>query len=125
MGKQKTNIVAPTPACPACPARPHTSRCALGLETAGTRSGEAIALRVAPERMVRMAQLSATLCDKQGLSLLLQLRVLCLGLLQDGDVRVSIFPEGEEIFICCLGFGGVALQGVGATDLEMRECSDG
>jgi hypothetical protein len=54
----------------------------------------------------------------------LQLRVLCLGLLQDGDVGVGVFPEGEEVLICRLGFGGVALQGVGATDLEMRECSD-
>ena len=26
----------------------------------------------------------------------LQLRVLCFGLLQDGDVGVGVFPEGEE-----------------------------
>ena len=31
--------------------------------------------------------------------LLLQLLVLRLGLLQDGDVGVGIFPQGEEIFI--------------------------
>jgi hypothetical protein len=30
---------------------------------------------------------------------LLQLRVLCLGLLQDGDVRVGFFPEDEEILV--------------------------
>src|SRR5712692_4178685 len=30
---------------------------------------------------------------------LLQLRVLRLGLLQDGDVGVGVFPEGEEIFV--------------------------
>jgi hypothetical protein len=28
-----------------------------------------------------------------------QLCVLCLGLLQDGDVRVGVFPEREEILI--------------------------
>ncbi len=30
---------------------------------------------------------------------LLQLRVLCLGFFQDGDVGVGIFPESEEIFV--------------------------
>ena len=30
---------------------------------------------------------------------LLQLRVLCFRFLQDGDVGVGVFPEGEEIFI--------------------------
>jgi hypothetical protein len=29
----------------------------------------------------------------------LQLRVLCLGFFQDGDVLVSVFPEGKEIFV--------------------------
>ena len=30
----------------------------------------------------------------------------------------------EEIMIRRLGFGGVALNGIGSTDLEMRECAD-
>jgi hypothetical protein len=30
---------------------------------------------------------------------LLQLRVLRLGFLQDGNVGVGVFPEGEEIFV--------------------------
>jgi hypothetical protein len=30
---------------------------------------------------------------------LLHLSVLHLGLLQDGNVRVGVFPEGEEIFV--------------------------
>jgi hypothetical protein len=30
---------------------------------------------------------------------LLQLRVLGFGLLQDGNVGVGVFPEGEEIFV--------------------------
>jgi hypothetical protein len=29
----------------------------------------------------------------------LQLRILGLGLLQDGDVGIGVFPEGEEIFV--------------------------
>ena len=37
---------------------------------------------------------------------------------------VGVFPEREEILIRSTGFGGVALHGVGAGDLEMRECSD-
>jgi hypothetical protein len=31
--------------------------------------------------------------------LLLQLRVLRLGLLQDGDVGVGVFPESEEVLV--------------------------
>jgi hypothetical protein len=44
----------------------------------------------------------------------LQRRVLSLGLFQDGDVGVGVFPEGEEILIRRLSLGGVALHGVGA-----------
>ena len=29
----------------------------------------------------------------------LQLRVLCLGLFQDGDVGIGVLPEGKEILI--------------------------
>jgi hypothetical protein len=29
----------------------------------------------------------------------LQLRILSFGLLQDGDVGISVFPKGEEIFV--------------------------
>ena len=42
-------------------------------------------------------------------TLLLQLRVLRLGLLQDGDVRVGVFPEGEEIVIGAASLGSVTL----------------
>ena len=60
----------------------------------------------------------------------LQLRILRLGLLQDGDVGVGVFPEREEIFvggerpdaggigICSLR--GSRLQGVGASHSQMR-----
>ena len=36
---------------------------------------------------------------KQDFPLLLQLRPLRFGFLQDGDVGVGVFPEGEEIFV--------------------------
>jgi hypothetical protein len=55
----------------------------------------------------------------QETELSLQLRVLPLGLLQDGDVGVGVFPEREEIFICTFGLGGVACNYVSATELEI------
>jgi hypothetical protein len=42
--------------------------------------------------------------------LLFQLGVFGPGLLQDRDVRVGVFPEGEEIIVGCFGFGCVALK---------------
>ena len=43
------------------------------------------------------------------MSLLLQFRVLSLSFLQDGDVRVGVFPEGEEILVSgeCPDAGGI------------------
>jgi hypothetical protein len=55
---------------------------------------------------------------------LLQLRVLSFGLLQNGDVGIGVFPEGEEIFVGGFRLGGIARHRIGATDLKMRECSD-
>ena len=55
---------------------------------------------------------------------LLQLRVLRVGFLQDGDVGIGVFPEGEEILIRGAGLGGVALQGIGAGKLEMSQSAD-
>jgi hypothetical protein len=49
----------------------------------------------------------------------LQLRVLRLGFLQDGDVGVGVFPEREEILIGSLGFGGVSREGIRAGELEV------
>jgi hypothetical protein len=37
-----------------------------------------------------------------------QLRVLGFGLLQNGDVGIGVFPEGEEVFIGCPCSDGVA-----------------
>ena len=51
---------------------------------------------------------------------LVQLRVLRLGFLQDGDVGVGVFPEGEEILVSRLGFGGIAGEDVGTGQANMR-----
>jgi hypothetical protein len=45
---------------------------------------------------------------------LLQLRVLHLRLLQDRDVGVSVFPEGEKVLVGGSSFGSVPLQSVSA-----------
>src|SRR6266853_1807305 len=42
-----------------------------------------------------------------------QLRVLCLGLLQDGDVGVGVFPDREEILISTASFCRIAGEAVG------------
>jgi hypothetical protein len=60
----------------------------------------------------------------QGSFCLPQLLVLRLGLLQDGDVGVGVFPECEEVLIGDSGFLLVACQYVGATELEMRKGDD-
>src|SRR5215469_16244222 len=51
----------------------------------------------------------------------MQLRVFRLGLLQDGDVGIGVFPEVEEILISSLGFGGIARDGIGAGQLKTGE----
>jgi hypothetical protein len=43
----------------------------------------------------------------------LHLRILSFGLLQDGNVRVGVFPEGEEVLICRLSVCRVVLCGKG------------
>ena len=49
----------------------------------------------------KLAGLSTTLFDNTNQSAaLLQLCVLRFCLLVDWDVRVGIFPQGEEVFIC-------------------------
>src|ERR1700686_978898 len=56
---------------------------------------------------------------------LLQLRVLRFGFLQDGDVGIGVFPEGDEILIALAGFDRVALHGVSASQAEAGERSPG
>src|SRR5216683_1210468 len=55
----------------------------------------------------------------------LQLCVLRLGLLKEGNVWIGVFPEREEILVRGATLGDVALEGVGTTQLEMRQCTDG
>jgi hypothetical protein len=56
---------------------------------------------------------------------LLQLRVFRLGLLQNGDVWVGVFPQCQEILIGGTGFGCVALQGVGAGEAKVGKAPIG
>jgi hypothetical protein len=50
---------------------------------------------------------------------LFQLHEFCFGFAQDGNIRVSLFPQYEEILESGAGLGGIALQGVGAGQAEM------
>jgi hypothetical protein len=50
---------------------------------------------------------------------LLQLRVLCLGLLQDRNVRVGVFPQREEVLVGAAGLVLVACEYVGASKLQV------
>src|SRR5277367_5993611 len=54
----------------------------------------------------------------------MQLLILRLGPFKDRNVRVSIFPEGEEILVGDPGFGGISLQNIGAAETKMRERTD-
>src|SRR5215469_9935592 len=66
---------------------------------------------------------------------LLQLGVLGFGLLVYGDVRVGVFPEGEEVLVrgtgfgtCCLcisTLGGYRLERIGSAELKMRQRANG
>jgi hypothetical protein len=50
----------------------------------------------------------------------MQLGVLSLGFLQDGNVRVGVFPQREEILIRSACFRGVALQRIGTCETKVR-----
>ena len=52
---------------------------------------------------------------------LLQLRILLLGLLQDREVGVSVFPQREEILVSNAALRGVALKGVSASQAKMSQ----
>jgi hypothetical protein len=52
-----------------------------------------------------------------------ELGVLRLGLLQDGDVGIGVFPEREEILIGRAGFGRITLHGIGAGKSEAGQCA--
>src|SRR5438445_7600904 len=50
-----------------------------------------------------------------------QLRVVFLGLLQNGNVGIGVFPKGEEVSILGASLASVAGENVGAGDAEMGE----
>ncbi len=52
---------------------------------------------------------------------LLQFFGFGFGFAEDGDVGVGILPEGEEILIGGAGLGGIAGEGFGASDTNVRE----
>jgi putative transcriptional regulator len=49
----------------------------------------------------------------------LQPRVLCLGLLQDGDVGVGVFPEGKKVLIGITSHGRISRQSPGPAQLQV------
>jgi len=51
---------------------------------------------------------------------LLQLLVLRLGFLQDGDVGVGVFPEGKEVLVPLAGTFFVARDSLGSSQLQVR-----
>jgi hypothetical protein len=61
------------------------------------------------QRKVRGAAFFGNKESRDESYLLLQFRVLRLGLLQDGDVGVGVFPQREEIVVRSAGFGGVTV----------------
>ena len=56
--------------------------------------------------------------------LLLQLRELRLGFLQDGDVGIGVFPEREEILIGGTALVSVAGNGVSLGEIETSKCAE-
>jgi hypothetical protein len=88
----------------------HTARAAAGvlLSLGDDANDHNLLQRGLPFRM-RLHHLSLVGEPVGGIFELLQLRVLRLGFLQDGDVGVGIFPEGEEVLIRGAGFGVVSL----------------
>ena len=67
----------------------------------------------------------ATTLPQFALPKLFQLRVFRFRSDEDGNIRVRVFPEHEEILIGRLGFCGVALYGIGTRKLQMRQRADG
>ena len=47
----------------------------------------------------------------------MQLRVLRFRFLQNGDVRIGVFPEREEVLVGgeCTDAGGIGIRSLGAT----------
>ena len=61
------------------------------------------------------------LCVPSGQPRSLKFCVLCLGLLEDWDIRVGVFPQDKEFLIGGAGFVALALQRVRSRETEMGE----
>ena len=72
-----------------------------------------------------MAARAGLPCSERGTlaptSLLREFGVLGFGFFQDGDIRVGIFPQREEILVGGAGAGVVASQSAGAPQLQVRQ----
>jgi hypothetical protein len=55
----------------------------------------------------------------------LQLGVFRLGLLEDRDVGVGVFPEAKEILVGSLGLGLISGQDKRSAELQVRQRTDG
>src|SRR6202011_1633920 len=55
----------------------------------------------------------------------MQLGILRLGLLEDGNIRIGIFPQRQKILVRGTALRTFALHRVGAPELQMRQRSDG
>src|ERR1700730_11862595 len=90
------------------------SRAALELENLALRHPIAV-LRRSAAKPLKLTPADRLLRAER--KTLLQLRVLGLHLFQDGDVWVSVLPEGEEVLIRTLRLSGVAGHCVRLSDL--------
>src|ERR1700686_1969998 len=59
-------------------------------------------------------------CEK-GFFLLLQFLVLCFCLLQDGQIRIGVFPLSEEVLVGGASFGGVARKSKASRQAEASQ----
>ena len=55
---------------------------------------------------------------------LMKFAVLGFGGEENGDIGVSVLPQGEEILVRGAGLGGLSLQGIGTANLEMGQRSN-
>jgi hypothetical protein len=62
-----------------------------------------------------------TMSREKGCIQLLQLRVFRFCFLQDGNIRIGVFPRGEEILVGGFRRRGVSLQGISAPQAQMRK----
>ena len=59
--------------------------------------------------------------ERTAIHLFWQSGVLGFGLLQNGDIGIRIFPQSEEVLVGLAAARGVAGQGCGMSEPQMRE----